>query len=91
MKYLSIYLDEADRVEFWTNPPDHPIRLGVFLVNYRDMVDLDQSGFCVLNARCAIGRALGNAVANVIGDKAQTLPHYSLLIATAARVGRVGF
>jgi hypothetical protein len=91
MKYLSIYLDEADRVEFWTNPPDHPIRPGVFLVNYRDMVDLDQSGFYVSNARRAIGRALGNVVANVIGDKALTLPHYSLLIATAACVGRVGF
>lgn len=87
MKYVSKYLDEADRVAFWTNPSDHPIRPGVFLVNYRDMVDLDESGFYVSNARRAIGHALGNVVANAIGDKARTLPHYSLLIAIDARIG----
>jgi hypothetical protein len=86
VKYISKYLDEPDRVAFWVNPVDHPLRPGVFLVDYLDFVDLDESGY-VSSARRGGGHALGNVEASLIGDKPRTIPHYSLLVAIDARVG----
>ena len=87
MKYIAKYLDENDRVAFWVNPPDHSLRPGVLGVYYRDIVDLDESGFYVSNSRRVCGHSLGSTSSSSIGNKARMLPHYSLLVAIDARKG----
>jgi transposase len=44
MTYFSTNRDENDRVLFWTNPPNDPVRPGVLGVPIEDFVDIDESG-----------------------------------------------
>ena len=44
MRYCSKNRNETDRVAFWTNAPNHPVRPGVAGVHHSYIVDIDETG-----------------------------------------------
>ena len=79
---------EDDRVDFWCNGPDHPIRPGVLGVIWWDLVDLDESGFY----RSSSNRTHGHSLVGVRcrkrgGPKVRGGVKWTTLVAVDARVG----
>jgi len=89
LRYYSMYRDEPDRVKFWCNAWNHPQRPGVAGVSYRDIVDIDESGFNPSRANRRKGRSLIGTPARARGRIARNEVSYTLLVAVDARVGVV--
>jgi transposase len=81
MKYFSANRDEADRVNFWCNPPNHPERPDIAGVGYRDIVDIDESGFHPSDANRRTGHAFIGLPARSQGRIPRNEVTYTMLIA----------
>ena len=61
MRYYSKNQNETDRVAFWTNAPNHPVRPGVAGVHHSYIVDIDETGrYTTAACRCR-GHSLSGA------------------------------
>ncbi len=89
MEYYSNKRDEADRVNFWCNPPNHPYRPGVFGVSYLDIIDLDEAPYSANNASRTFGHSFAGAPARTRGRAPRESANVTLLAAVDARVGVV--
>lgn len=87
MRYFSAHRDEADRVNFWCNPPNHPERAGVLGLSYWNIIDLDESGFNPSRANRRVGRSLFGLPARAMGRIQRGEVSYTMLIAVDCRVG----
>jgi len=87
MQYFSIKRDEEDRVNYWCNGPDHPERPGVFGVDYRVIVYLDESGFFSASASRVYGHSFAGTPARSEGRPPRDSSEITLLAAVDARVG----
>lgn len=89
LQYFSVHRDEHDRVQYWCNPWYHPQRPGMAGVSYRDIIDIDESGFNPSRANRRVGRSFVGTPARAQGRIARNEVAYTLLVAVDARVGIV--
>lgn len=89
MRYVSDQRDEDDRVAFWCNGPEHPIRPGLLGINYWDALDLDESGYYVSSANRPYGHSLIGVPCRMTGRPARQKPHWSVIAAVDTRVGLI--
>ena len=90
VEYFSMNRDEADRVAFRVNPPDHTVRPGVFGDPYNRIVDIDESGFRTSDASRVYGPSFVSVAAKAPGRPPRNgAPWLTTLVAVDANVGVV--
>lgn len=90
LQYFSMNRDEADRVAFWVNPPDHAVRPGIFGVPHGRIVDLDESGFKTSDASRVYGHSFVGVAAKARGRPPRDgAPSLTTLVAVDTNVGVV--
>jgi len=89
MQYYSTQRDEDDRVAFWINGLEHPIRPGVFQVPYTSFVDIDEMGVYETAANRTRGRSFIGIPARQGGRPRHFGARWSIIVAVDAHKGVV--